>query len=335
MRPEPSPLTLAALRRLDPAAPEPPIHMLIITRRRGDRHAWAACSDDGWSASALCPPGAATRGAWLFAAERVLERLTEVQAPVVLQIEKRPRRYIGRILDGVAGVLAVTDVYRGELYDRALDDIECLLAPFSPAPPSNPPRPFTIATDGSYRRGVGSWAWLAEDEQFAARAVRCAHALDVELIAIHQALMAYGNKPRELAIVSDSVAALSYLDPDSYGPSDAWDTRPTTRRAHQAVLSVRRIVEQRMLRVRFVWVRGHSGHPLNEGADRLAAVARRTIGMPRNGERAATLERIAAEATEGWAPIRKIWWASPEATGRPPEGAGSRPPDASERASAS
>lgn len=324
MAPDHSPLSMAALRRLEPAppkpaTPEPLIQMLMIARRQGKRCAWALCSDDGWSANGLCPPGANVPNAWHAAIEKIVERLGEVQRPVSLEVERRPYRSIGYLLRRVAGIVSVKEAYHHDLFYCAEQVISSPPAPLPPPPPPSPLRPLVIATDGSHRRwhGEGGWAWLDEDGRFRARSMRCPDILVAELVAIYEALRTNRKMPRELVIVSDSLAALACLDPDRYRPG-AGDAGPPTRAAAEVSGRIRHMISARGFPVRFIWVRGHAGHPLNDGADRLAVTARRAAGMRRGPAMTATLKAIASEATEAWTPMRKIWWASPEALGQPP-----------------
>ncbi len=68
-----------------------------------------------------------------------------------------------------------------------------------------------------------------------------------------------------------------------------------------ALHAIRDLLAQRPGPVQLRWVRGHSGHPLNEGADRLALHARRsqTAGLPA-GTAADIARGIAEETRMAW-----------------------------------
>lgn len=76
-----------------------------------------------------------------------------------------------------------------------------------------------------------------------------------------------------LTVLSDSKAALELLE-------RAAEDEPFTGEDPDSVHEVRRILgSARGVDIRFEWVRGHDGHPLNEIADRLAVLARRNREM--------------------------------------------------------
>lgn len=76
-----------------------------------------------------------------------------------------------------------------------------------------------------------------------------------------------------LTVLSDSKAALELLERVSAD-------EPLTGEDPDSVHEVKRILgSARGVDIRFEWVRGHDGHPLNEIADRLAVLARRNREM--------------------------------------------------------
>ncbi|MGV9736719.1 ribonuclease H family protein [Rhodococcus aetherivorans] len=128
---------------------------------------------------------------------------------------------------------------------------------------TNPPAEQTVATDASKgsRRGVGL-ACVGGDGSY--RQKVCPDTRSIlagELLAIELAVTTYRNRP--LHILSDSRHALAGLRGEA----------PLTTEASVIVDRIRH--RTRGLPIRYSWVRGHSGHPLNEVADRLAVAARR------------------------------------------------------------
>ncbi|TJZ76989.1 hypothetical protein FCG67_14090 [Rhodococcus oryzae] len=135
--------------------------------------------------------------------------------------------------------------------------------------PAEPQPELTVATDASKssaRRGVGV-ACISEDADLCQKMYPDARSvLEGELLAIKHALTRFPH--RDLHVLTDSRAALASL---SMTRSDLIE-----RRSGAVMAAVTRIHELSAgRRVRFSWVRGHSGHRLNEAAHRLAVATRR------------------------------------------------------------
>lgn len=121
-----------------------------------------------------------------------------------------------------------------------------------------------VATDASKcsaRRGVGV-ACVRSDGQHRQKVIpHVGSVLLGELLAIELAVASFPN--RRLHVLSDSRAALTCLQPASRPNGEVATTVDRIRR------------RTRGLPVRYSWVPGHAGHPLNEAAHRLAVAARR------------------------------------------------------------
>lgn len=186
------------------------------------------------------------------------------------------RKEIGDVLDAFPSV-KIAGVARGavaELSRVALDvldndagtrmaaheELECLRIAALPE--------LTVATDASKsrRRGVGV-ACVSEEGDRHQRMVPNVKSVPAgELLAIELAIDRFTD--RRLHILSDSRTALQHL---GVLQSD-WPLRPDG----EAKAVADRIRESMRGRdIRFSWVRGHSGHLLNETADRLAVAVRR------------------------------------------------------------
>lgn len=148
-------------------------------------------------------------------------------------------------------------------------------------PPPNRPEPATVpatplpaplpspslrivATDASLARhhvGAGI-ACVDAHGTFAQGFARTSSIAVAELRAIDLAVHTF---PRDdLLILSDSRQVLAWLADPAGVPE------PHVRRLVDGIVS-----ESHRRQVRFEWVKGHDGHPLNETADRLAMAARR------------------------------------------------------------
>lgn len=119
-----------------------------------------------------------------------------------------------------------------------------------------------VATDGSWseRTQTCGYAYICEDGSYGVGAdTWLPGSFGAEMMAIRLALKQFSPK-QALHIVSDSRAAVESLS----------DTR------RHKLLSSDKIARMLARRdVTFEWVRGHAGHPLNEGADRLSRAIRR------------------------------------------------------------
>ncbi|NLE78796.1 MAG: hypothetical protein GX610_04305 [Rhodococcus sp.] len=138
-----------------------------------------------------------------------------------------------------------------------------------------------VATDASKsfrRKGVGVACVSSEGQHRQKDYPRVGSVLAGELLAIALAIKTFRN--RKLHILTDSQHAIACLK--------ASHAELVTKGGGEVLTNVddiHRLFHGR--EVRISWVRGHSGHPLNEIADRLAVSARRTFeaGVPADSRR--------------------------------------------------
>lgn len=132
------------------------------------------------------------------------------------------------------------------------------------------PRVQLIATDASVGLGRGSAGIACVDDRghYQSRHISSRDVLYCELEAISMAL---AWRPSRLQILTDSRLAIRLI---------AGHSRPKTAVLARVVGRIRRQLAGR--EVTTEWVRGHSGHQLNEAADQLAMAARRRFefGIP-------------------------------------------------------
>ncbi|GAB2821861.1 ribonuclease H family protein [Streptomyces daliensis] len=148
--------------------------------------------------------------------------------------------------------------------------------PSSPTPPNVRER-IIAATDGSCDPNPGPCAWayvIADAEGRAARTVSGALGRGTNQVAELAAVLAVlEDTSGPLTVYADSVYAIKCLT--VWLPN--WRRNGWLNSSRKPVAN-RYLIEQAAERmegrdVRLEWVRGHSGHPLNEAADRAAHAA--------------------------------------------------------------
>lgn len=132
-----------------------------------------------------------------------------------------------------------------------------------------------VYTDGacSASSGIGGWAWIIDQQHFAAG--HHPHTTN-QRMEIRAALEAVRTIPGELVVVSDSAYVVNcFLASWWVGwLRNGWRTsskKPVANRdLWEPLIHLVRMRDD----VTFRWVKGHSGHPMNDAVDALAVEAK-------------------------------------------------------------
>lgn len=148
----------------------------------------------------------------------------------------------------------------------------------------------TAAADGSAlgNPGPAGWGWYVDDERWACGG--WAHGTNNmgELMAVLDLLQQTAHLDEDLHVICDSKYVINSIT--SWMPG--WKRKGWRKKDGKPVLNVElmQALDAAMAgrTVTFEWVKGHSGYPLNEAADRLA-----------NGAAAAWAKGVAPDAGPG------------------------------------
>jgi ribonuclease HI len=131
------------------------------------------------------------------------------------------------------------------------------------------------AADGSAlgNPGPAGWAWYVDDDCWACGGWARGTNNMGELTAVLDLLQQTAHLDDDLLVYCDSLYVINSVTKWMAG----WKRRGWRKGDGKVVLNVEIMQAldeaMRARRVRFQWVKGHSGHPLNEAADRLANAA--------------------------------------------------------------
>lgn len=128
------------------------------------------------------------------------------------------------------------------------------------------------AADGSAlgNPGPAGWAWYVDDDCWAVGGWNRATNNKAELTAVLDLVQQTAHLDDDLLVYCDSTYVINSVTTWMSG----WKRRGWKKGDGKPVINVEimQALDTALVgrRVEFVWVKGHSGHPLNEAADRLA-----------------------------------------------------------------
>lgn len=131
------------------------------------------------------------------------------------------------------------------------------------------------AADGSAlgNPGPSGWAWYVDDDRWASGGWPRGTNNMGELTGVLDLLLQTAHLDEDLHVICDSLYVINSVTKWMSG----WKRRGWRKGDGKPVLNVEimKALDAALTgrQVRFEWVKGHSGHPLNEAADRLANAA--------------------------------------------------------------
>lgn len=129
--------------------------------------------------------------------------------------------------------------------------------------------------------GFGGWAWVVSSSEWACGGAAGVTNNQMELSAILEALRSRPETVKEVVVRSDSRYSIDALTKWVHGwRKRGWTTADGKSVANRELIEAI-LAEAALLRVRYEWVRGHSGDEWNEAAD---AHARRAALRAKEGE---------------------------------------------------
>ncbi|MDZ4265508.1 MAG: RNase H family protein [Mycobacterium sp.] len=272
-----APKPTAPSRRIDivPARPRPMVSVAVAVAQRGEslfRYS-AAGAEHRWSGTVEAE---SVDTALLDVISRVREAAGAQRIRFLVKVP--PRSTLWAVRDEVALLMPGVWIDRPRLSDETL--VRRAFAGLREAPA--PAGPVCVATDGSVRGKFTGYGWLASTGEYGLQGFRHSTKLigpKVVLVAELRAIAAAVQtlRGRDITVLSDSQHAVAMVKrwmagedvlPEGYMAYRVSGKTPGLVRAQSMIYEDRD-------RLTPVWVKGHQGEPLNEGADALARLASR------------------------------------------------------------
>lgn len=171
----------------------------------------------------------------------------------------------------------------------------------------NSSSPVWAATDGSVRGKFTGYGWLASTGEYglcgfrhSTKQIGSKAVLIAELRAVDAAVRILHSE--HITVISDSQDAIAMIEGWMAGQTNLPAGYTTARADGQpaGLVAAQRRLHAQQDRITLSWVKSHHGHPLNEGADALARLARR-YAAGADDLTAAEYQRRAAGLAEAFA----------------------------------
>ncbi len=142
--------------------------------------------------------------------------------------------------------------------------------------------PVCVATDGSVRGKITGYGWLASSGEYGMQGFRHSTKLIGPQVVLVAELRAIGAavqrlRGRDITVLSDSRPAIGmvkrWMDGEDALPEGYLAYRESGKTP--GLVRARQMIFEDRARITPLWVKGHRGEPLNEGADALARLASR------------------------------------------------------------
>ncbi|MEZ0339888.1 ribonuclease HI [Mycobacterium sp. pV006] len=272
-----APKPAAVKRPVDivPARPRPMLSIAIALAQRGSLFRYSAQSDQNrWTGSveADCADTAALDVIRRIRDEADVERIRFL-------VKMPPRSMLWALRDEVALLMPGVWIERPRLSDEQL--VRQAFAGLREATPA-PTGPVWVATDGSVRGKITGYGWLASTGEYGLQGFRHSTKLIGPQVVLVAELRAIGMavqklRGRDITVLSDSRLAVAMVQRWMAGEDVLPDGYAVYRESGKTpgLVRAQRMIHEERDRIKAVWVKGHRGEPLNEGADALARLASR------------------------------------------------------------